>query len=117
MPGHEHARWAAWNGRQEGGGPESSARDLELPIVALVPGVGFDASGIRLGRGAGFYDRALVELRSLGHVYVVGLAFECQVVPVLPSDPWDQRVDVVVTERRVVEIVRTAAGALHAVSS
>jgi 5-formyltetrahydrofolate cyclo-ligase len=75
---------------------------LKYPVLAIVPGVGFDFSGTRLGRGSGFYDRALATLREGGRVQVVGLAFECQIVPVLPYDSWDQGVDIVVSERRVV---------------
>jgi 5-formyltetrahydrofolate cyclo-ligase len=97
-------RWASWPEVPDGHGNIAgvSAADLIYPVLALVPGVGFDASGIRLGRGVGFYDRALSALRASGTVYAVGLAFECQIVPSLPFDPWDQPVDCIVTERRVV---------------
>jgi len=78
-----------------------SARGLAFPVIAIVPGVGFDHCGMRLGRGRGFYDRALTQLRQAGNVHAVGLAFECQIVADLPSDAWDQRVDVVVSDTRV----------------
>lgn len=77
-----------------------------FPALALVPGVGFDQSGTRLGRGQGFYDRALAALRRTGDLCVVGLAFECQIVPELPSDPWDQAMDYVITESRVIRSLR-----------
>jgi 5-formyltetrahydrofolate cyclo-ligase len=82
-------------------GSGALAAPLPLPAVAVVPGVGFDPHGVRLGRGRGFYDRALQMLRARGTVLVVGVAFELQIVPQLPRDPWDQLVDVIVTERRV----------------
>lgn len=66
--------------------------------VVIVPGVGFDHSGTRLGRGAGFYDRALKYLRFLGPVAIVGIGFDVQIVASLPSEEWDQRMDVVVSE-------------------
>jgi 5-formyltetrahydrofolate cyclo-ligase len=72
---------------------------------------------MRLGRGGGFYDRALGDLRSVGDVHVVGLAFECQIVPVLPSDPWDQRVDVVVSEQRVLHATPATNGGSAAIAS
>lgn len=78
-----------------------------FPAMALVPGVGFDHAGMRLGRGQGFYDRALEALRRAGDVCVVGLAFEGQIVPELPSDRWDQPMDFVVTETRVIRAART----------
>jgi 5-formyltetrahydrofolate cyclo-ligase len=82
-------------------GPGPAAAPLPLPVVAVVPGVGFDPHGVRLGRGGGFYDRALHILRAHGAVLVVGVAFELQIVSRLPRDPWDQLVDVIVTEERV----------------
>jgi len=72
-----------------------------LPAVAVIPGVGFDPHGVRLGRGRGFYDRVLEMLRARGAVLVIGVAFELQIVPQLPRDPWDQLVDVIVTEQRM----------------
>jgi 5-formyltetrahydrofolate cyclo-ligase len=80
-----------------------------FPIVAIVPGVGFDPAGRRLGRGAGFYDRTLAGLRAHGPVLAIGIAFDAQIVPLLPEDPWDQRVDVIVTERRVLDPRRAPA--------
>ena len=71
------------------------------PTVVLVPGIGFDPTGMRLGRGAGYYDRALARLRAEAAVVVIGLAYEVQIVPRLPCEPWDQRVDLIATEARV----------------
>jgi 5-formyltetrahydrofolate cyclo-ligase len=66
--------------------------------VVVVPGVAFDRSGGRLGRGRGYYDRALAELR---RSFVIGLALESQVVDEVPRGSLDQLVDAVVTEQRV----------------
>ncbi len=76
-------------------------KDLPFPMLMIVPGVGFDADGRRLGRGQGYYDRAIAAARAAGEIAVVGVAFEEQLADRLPQDPWDQRVDVIVTERRV----------------
>jgi 5-formyltetrahydrofolate cyclo-ligase len=62
----------------------------------LVPGVGFDLAGRRLGRGKGFYDRLLAEVR--GHK--CGVAFDAQIVAELPEEPHDIRVDSIVTPTR-----------------
>jgi 5-formyltetrahydrofolate cyclo-ligase len=95
--------WVRWQGEGTGLAASAvSAESLEYPVLAIVPGVGFDEHGVRLGRGRGFYDRALAELRRLGPVRVVGLAFECQVVRDLPHDAWDQRVDFIATDTRLV---------------
>jgi len=82
-------------------GPAAPAVPPLHPAVAVIPGVGFDPHGVRLGRGRGFYDRALEMLRARGVVLVIGVAFEVQIVPQLPRDPWDQLVDVIVTEQHL----------------
>lgn len=94
-------RWSAWL-RSAAPTDIVHAAELLFPVLVLVPAVGFDRHGVRLGRGAGFYDRALADLRKCGRVYAVGLAFECQVVSALPADSWDERVDGIVTERRLI---------------
>jgi 5-formyltetrahydrofolate cyclo-ligase len=64
----------------------------------LVPGLGFDKNGARLGRGKGFYDRTLQ--RSPGEK--VGLAFSEQVIKSdLPCDPWDVFMDALVTDKEI----------------
>lgn len=89
--------WKKLSGGEELAGPA----DLRLgPVVMLVPGVGFTRAGCRLGRGAGFYDRAIERLRMAGPILVIGLAFDVQVVEDLPTDYWDQAVDIVVSETR-----------------
>lgn len=113
----DRPRWAHVSDQVVDAARGESALDLTYPILALVPGVGFDHAGMRLGRGGGFYDRALGDLRSVGDVHVVGLAFECQIVPVLPSDPWDQRVDVVVSEQRVLHATPATNGGSAAIAS
>lgn len=67
-------------------------------VVFIVPGLGFDERGVRLGRGAGCFDRALP--RFVGAIRI-GLAYEFQVLPSLPEAPWDVRMDTVVTDTRV----------------
>lgn len=69
------------------------------PDVILVPGLAFDAGGVRLGFGGGYYDRLLALPMAAG-AYVVGLAYDFQLVPRLPAEPWDRPMDAVVTELR-----------------
>lgn len=66
------------------------------PDVALVPLVAFDARLMRLGQGAGHYDRAL---SLLDDVVAIGLAWSVQMAPALPCDPWDIPLDAVLTEQ------------------
>jgi 5-formyltetrahydrofolate cyclo-ligase len=72
------------------------------PDIVLVPLLAFDGRGNRLGYGGGHYDRTLARLRSTGAVLAAGLAFGDQQFPLLPVKDWDQRLDLVVTERGVV---------------
>lgn len=76
----------------------------ELPLL-LVPGLGFDDDGGRIGRGRGFYDRLLRDYTGLR----IGLGLELQFRPAIPMDENDERIDAGVSEagfhpgRRAVE--------------
>jgi 5-formyltetrahydrofolate cyclo-ligase len=61
--------------------------------LALVPGVAFDLRGNRLGRGRGFYDRLLAEVRGVK----CGIAFEKQIVEIIPAAAHDVRMDFILT--------------------
>ena len=64
----------------------------QLDLV-FVPGVAFDLTGRRLGRGKGFYDRLLSEVRR----HKCGVAFDAQIVAAVPEEPHDVRVDSILT--------------------
>lgn len=77
------------------------ARQLDL---LLMPLVGFDRQGHRLGMGGGYYDATLAYMRhrrSWRKPRLVGIAYECQRVEKLPHDPWDMPLDAVLTERQL----------------
>lgn len=78
--------------------PDSRAEPADLSTLDLlvVPGLGFDSRGARLGYGGGYYDRTLAATR--GTASVVMLSFACQQVDQVPEEPHDQRVNAVVTE-------------------
>ena len=61
----------------------------------LVPGLAFDDRGFRLGRGAGYYDRLLPTLRADAPRWA--LAYDCQRVAALPTEPHDQPLDGIVS--------------------
>jgi 5-formyltetrahydrofolate cyclo-ligase len=70
---------------------------VEIPLadldLVLVPGVAFDASGHRLGRGKGYYDRLLEHFAGKK----IGIAFDEQMVGAVPTEKNDGRMDVIVT--------------------
>lgn len=72
---------------------------VSLIDLVIVPGLGFDEFGNRLGRGRGFYDRFLAHAEF--HGTACGVAFEQQVVPTIPVGPLDRRVAMLVTDRKV----------------
>ncbi|HZK25475.1 MAG TPA: 5-formyltetrahydrofolate cyclo-ligase [Oscillospiraceae bacterium] len=72
----------------------------EIDFV-VVPGVAFDLQGNRLGYGGGYYDRFFPQLRD--GVPLVAVTFEVQITNGIPVDPWDRRVDFIITEKRVID--------------
>ncbi|NGX15888.1 5-formyltetrahydrofolate cyclo-ligase [Wenzhouxiangella sp. XN24] len=98
-------RFAAWDPktrfrRNRYGIPEPVARRLRAPATRLdlvvMPLVAFDKHGNRLGMGGGYYDRALATRGR--RTTLVGAAFSCQQAPLIPAQPWDVPLDIVVTE-------------------
>nr|ANC58229.1 5-formyltetrahydrofolate cyclo-ligase [Candidatus Methylacidiphilum infernorum] len=77
---------------------EASIQDIDL---ILIPGVGFDRQGHRLGRGLGFYDRCLSLLSP--RACRIGLFFSFQEFPKIYTEPHDQRLDLVITEKELIQ--------------
>lgn len=75
--------------------------DLQATDIVLTPGVGFDRWGHRLGRGRGYYDRAFGS--ALAGALRVALAYECQIVPCIPTDPRDEAVRYIITEKGIID--------------
>jgi 5-formyltetrahydrofolate cyclo-ligase len=75
------------------GCPVLSLNRLDL---VLVPGLGFTPDGHRLGRGRGYYDRLLPEVRGLK----CGVGFDQQVIDAIPCEPHDVILDCILTPTR-----------------
>ena len=73
--------------------PAASCPLSEGLELVLAPGVAFAPDGSRLGRGKGFYDRLLAGLSAIR----VGVCFDWQVLPEIPNDPHDVKMDHIVT--------------------
>lgn len=70
---------------------------LDTIDMIVVPGVAFDRSNNRMGRGRGFYDRML---KSTPNAYKVGVAFNFQIFDNIPVEAFDVPMDTVITEQQ-----------------
>lgn len=85
--------------------PLTDAIDAGLVSALLVPGVGFDTDGARIGHGAGYYDRYFAVRSSVGHEPVrIGLAHDVQVVSLPDAEEWDVAMHHLVTPTRVIHM-------------
>lgn len=74
------------------------------PDVIVLPVVGFDQQGARLGYGRGHYDRAITALREAGlKPKLLGIAFSVQEVARIPAEPHDVHLDWIVTEKETLD--------------
>lgn len=76
------------------------------PEALIVPLVGWDRKGWRLGYGGGFYDRTLEGLRKKRPTHAIGFAYAAQEIPEAPREPTDQRLTALVTEAETMEFMR-----------
>jgi len=83
--------------------PKPESPEVE-PDILLVPLLAFDRTGQRIGYGAGYYDQTLARLRARKTITAVGIAFAAQEVPTVPSTPRDEPLDLVLTEREVIDL-------------
>lgn len=79
---------------------EAEALPAEAMAMIVLPLVGFDAQGQRLGMGGGWYDRSLAFRRDrpAPPPWLVGAGFSTQRIDALPIEPWDVPLDAVCTE-------------------
>ena len=68
-------------------------KDYDAIDLVVVPGVAFDHTGNRLGRGKGYYDRLLSHIPA----FKIGICFPFQLIEDVPSEPLDIRMDAIIT--------------------
>lgn len=73
--------------------PSSRRLARRAPDLMIVPGLAFDPTGNRLGRGLGYYDRFLAKVK---RAKKIGLAFREQMVKKIPTDKWDIKMDQII---------------------
>ncbi len=82
--------------------PKDDAPEVD-PDILVVPLAAFDRRGNRIGYGAGYYDMTISRLRSLKAIVAVGIAYAAQEVAEVPTTARDARLDLVLTERQVID--------------
>ena len=78
---------------------ESEVVDAQALQGICIPALGFNFNGARLGRGGGFYDRALIDYNGIK----IGISYDFAVSEDRPFETHDVKVDVIVTDRRIVD--------------
>jgi 5-formyltetrahydrofolate cyclo-ligase len=73
---------------------------ISCPNIVLIPLIGFDRTGNRLGQGAGHYDRYF---NKYSNSLRIGIAWSCQELVTIPVDPWDVPLNYVMTEREWID--------------
>ena len=81
--------------------PEPQKKDRVVPDILLIPLVSFDKNLFRIGYGGGFYDRYIEKTSKLKKVLNIGIAHSCQKVINIPYDKYDQKLDMVITEKYI----------------
>jgi 5-formyltetrahydrofolate cyclo-ligase len=82
--------------------PRDEAPQVD-PDILIVPLAAFDRRGNRIGHGAGYYDMTINRLRAMKPIIAVGIAYAIQEVAEVPVTPRDARLDLVLTERDVID--------------
>jgi 5-formyltetrahydrofolate cyclo-ligase len=86
--------------------PVPAARRVVVPDALLIPLVGYDTAGYRLGYGGGYYDRTLAALTP--RPLCIGVGYDDSALPTIHPQPHDVPMDWIVTERRVQRFGRPA---------
>jgi 5-formyltetrahydrofolate cyclo-ligase len=76
------------------------------PDIVIAPLAAFDRTGHRIGYGAGYYDLTIAGLRADKAVVAIGIAFAVQEIAAVPATPRDARLDLVLTEREIIDCRR-----------
>ena len=81
--------------------PEPISSKKFYPDILLVPLVGYDNDLNRLGYGGGFYDRYIEKIEKIKKVIKIGLAFSFQKIKDIPLNPYDKKLDFIITEKEI----------------
>ena len=79
--------------------PEPISKKKEIPDILLVPIVGFNKSGFRIGYGGGYYDRYIKKIESKKTVLTIGLAYSFQKINSFKLNKYDKKLFKIITEK------------------
>ena len=76
-----------------------------LPEIILTPCLAFDKNGFRLGYGGGYYDKTFSYLKKIKHKFIsIAVAFDDQKIDKLVHDKYDQKIDYILTEKKLYKV-------------
>ncbi|ROR29315.1 5-formyltetrahydrofolate cyclo-ligase [Mobilisporobacter senegalensis] len=81
--------------------PDSHQKAIDDHVLMIMPGLAFDEECNRIGYGAGYYDRYLMANKHLS-IHKIALAYDFQIVDQLEVNPYDIKVDHIITPTRVI---------------
>jgi len=82
--------------------PTTEATEV-APDILIVPLAAFDRTGQRIGYGAGYYDMTIHALRAKKKIVAIGIGFAAQEIGKVPATERDERLDLVLTEREIID--------------
>ena len=83
--------------------PEPVSKKVVYPDIFLIPMVAFDKNLNRLGYGAGYYDRMINSFKKRKKIITVGLAFHFQEYPLIPISKYDQKLNYIITNKKILQ--------------
>ena len=83
----------------------ASPGDIDLLVV---PGLGFDRHGNRIGQGKGYYDRFIARITKNGKPNLIAVTLDCQLVDnTIPVSPLDRVMDKVLLPSQVIQVTKS----------
>ena len=83
--------------------PEPINGKIVYPDILLIPLVSFDKNLNRLGYGGGYYDRVIKSLKNKKKITTIGLAFDFQEFNLIPISQYDQKLDYILTNKKILQ--------------
>ena len=83
--------------------PEPEQIKKVFPDIIFVPLVAFDKKLYRIGYGGGYYDRYIEKISNKKKIFKIGIAHSCQKINKVPTNKYDKKLDIIITEKYVLK--------------